>query len=247
MEDHDKLVCTREFWTEIEASSAQALLAENGIESVTQGGQIKTTMSYYGSVIGGVKLMVSETDAPQARALLEATRESLAGSAASAPWICPRCRSQVDAGFDVCWNCGTAADVPSPGDSGETDDWGSDSMKTEASHRTGATGVSHEVSPRSERGSSAERGDHASSEVASEATDRIEEAAETDDDVALRFVRAALLGILCLPVSLFGLWLFGHVEVGRLSRKGKWNYFLGTGLLALTFAMWIKLLFFWGV
>ena len=39
MNDSDRLVCVREFWTEIEASIAMALLRENGIECTTQGGR----------------------------------------------------------------------------------------------------------------------------------------------------------------------------------------------------------------
>lgn len=74
MKESDRLVCVREFWTEIEASIAMALLRENGIECTTQGGQIRTTLNYYGSVIEGVKVLVPEDDALRAERLLEEAR-----------------------------------------------------------------------------------------------------------------------------------------------------------------------------
>lgn len=78
MKDTDRLVCVREFWTEGEASIAQALLEEHGIESAVQGGQIRTTLNYYGSVIEGVKVFVAESDAPRAEQLLQEARSELA-------------------------------------------------------------------------------------------------------------------------------------------------------------------------
>ena len=75
MKETDRLVCVREFWTEAEASIARAVQQENGIECATQGGQIRTTLNYYGSVIEGVKIFVAETDAVRAEQVLEEARE----------------------------------------------------------------------------------------------------------------------------------------------------------------------------
>ncbi|MEA3277064.1 MAG: DUF2007 domain-containing protein [Pseudomonadota bacterium] len=49
--------------------------------------------------------VMEDTDLPRARELLS---EFLAQSAADpgSAWICPGCGEQVEAAFDLCWNCG---------------------------------------------------------------------------------------------------------------------------------------------
>jgi hypothetical protein len=53
--------------------------------------------------------VLEDEDLPRARELL--ARFLSRGEAASGPiWVCPTCGERVDAGFDLCWNCGRARD-----------------------------------------------------------------------------------------------------------------------------------------
>jgi hypothetical protein len=115
MNELDRLECVREFHNEVEAASAQALLEQSGIASTLLGGQIRTALSYVGTAVEYVKLMVAQEDATSARDLLAREDHEASGRAVRTAWTCPRCGSDVDAGFDVCWNCGNAGDVPSEG------------------------------------------------------------------------------------------------------------------------------------
>lgn len=115
MNELDRLEGVREFHNEVEAASAQALLEQNGIASTLLGGQIRTTLSYVGTAVEYVKLMVAEEDAAAARDLLAREDREASGRPIRSAWTCPQCGSDVDAGFDVCWNCGEAGDVPPQG------------------------------------------------------------------------------------------------------------------------------------
>ncbi len=49
--------------------------------------------------------VLEDEDLPRARELL-ARFLSRAPSAARGVWVCPSCGERVEAGFDLCWNCG---------------------------------------------------------------------------------------------------------------------------------------------
>ncbi len=51
------------------------------------------------------RIWVHEEHAEQAKQLIEEWRISKASAPESTAWDCPECNSEVDAGFDVCWNC----------------------------------------------------------------------------------------------------------------------------------------------
>lgn len=103
-DSHDEpLVTLRSFGTEAEAAMAQGLLEENGIPAYVYGGQSATTMSYYGTAVGGVRLEVPKSRTDEATRLLA---EELESAEAVPAWTCPACSAEVDAGFAVCWQCG---------------------------------------------------------------------------------------------------------------------------------------------
>ena len=52
----------------------------------------------------GVKLLVRQDDAAEARDLLSPQACSLVEH----PWDCPSCGEHIEAGFDTCWKCGVA-------------------------------------------------------------------------------------------------------------------------------------------
>lgn len=132
MNELDRLECVREFHNEVEAASAQALLEQHGIPSTLLGGQIRTTLSYVGTAVEYVKLMVAEEHIAAARDLLAREDREASGRPIRSAWTCPQCGSDVDAGFDVCWNCGTAGDgLPEAVPSDPTPETGSHSKVTD--------------------------------------------------------------------------------------------------------------------
>ncbi len=213
MNDFENLACVEEFWTEVEASSALTLLAENGIEAVLQGGQIRTMLNLYGSIIAGVKLMVRETDLPRAQELIEAARADARANSTSA-WTCPRCRSAVDAGFDVCWNCGAAAVDGEPGDADEA-----------------------VVMSRPEAIPVEDDGD--------ELFPAADGLTASNDDLARRLMRSAILALGCLFISLYSFLLLTRIDRERLSPRGRRHYYTGMAFLALDFLIWAMLLSVW--
>lgn len=213
MNDFENLACVREFWTEVEASSALTLLAENGIEAILLGGQIRTTMNLYGSIIEGVKLMVREADIPRAQELVEAARAE-AGARTTPAWTCPRCRSAVDAGFDVCWNCGAAAVDGEPGDADE------------------AVAMSRpEAIPVEDDGDELFPADDGLT--------------ASNDDLARRLMRSAILSLGCLLISLYSFLLLTRIDRERLSPRGRRHYYTGMAFLAIDFLMWAMVISFW--
>jgi hypothetical protein len=53
--------------------------------------------------------VLEDEDVPRARELLARFLEQPDGDGGSA-WICPACGERVEAGFDLCWNCGRSRD-----------------------------------------------------------------------------------------------------------------------------------------
>lgn len=97
----------------VEADQMRAVLEEHGVTAFVDGAAAQTALSYVGSALGGVKLLVRATDAEKAIAIID----MLGGSSdlASGEWFCGECEEIVDAGFDVCWSCGKArSDVERP-------------------------------------------------------------------------------------------------------------------------------------
>ncbi len=90
------------------ALSAQGRSGGTRTESPARcwGGQIRTTPSYVGTAVEYAKLMVRRRGgrgrAGSARA--RGPGRGAPGRAIRSAWTCPRCGSDVDAGFDVCWN-----------------------------------------------------------------------------------------------------------------------------------------------
>lgn len=50
--------------------------------------------------------LMEDRDMLRARQLLDEFKQQQAGSQDSAPWHCVQCGNNVEAGFDLCWQCG---------------------------------------------------------------------------------------------------------------------------------------------
>ncbi len=109
-------VCT--FPSELAAQQAKNFLAAEGISGYLENANTQTMLGYVGPALGGVKLLVPDEDVDSAKQLL--AKEDVASTIAA--WTCPRCGSEVDSGFELCWKCGHAfndSETPAaPADSG---------------------------------------------------------------------------------------------------------------------------------
>lgn len=88
-----------------DAEHAKAVLNWNGIDAFIEGADLKTSLSYIGSALGDVKLIVRSEDSQRAQRLLdELSRE--ARDPINGPWFCGECEEVIEPGFDMCWSCG---------------------------------------------------------------------------------------------------------------------------------------------
>ena len=50
--------------------------------------------------------LISNDDLPVAQGVLDGFLASRGSLPKKGPWVCPGCGAQVDAGFEICWQCG---------------------------------------------------------------------------------------------------------------------------------------------
>ena len=97
-----------------DAEHAKAVLNWNGIDAFLEGADLQISLSYFGSALGDVKLVVRTVDAERATKLLDKLIHE-ARDPQNGPWFCGACEEVIDAGFDVCWSCGKArSEVEAP-------------------------------------------------------------------------------------------------------------------------------------
>jgi hypothetical protein len=90
----------------IEAQRLVDFLRDHHIPAIIPGDYLSGAAGELPVTLFPAVWIVEETQWYRARALLA---EFLAPAAATGgPWRCPNCSETVDAGFEVCWNCGTA-------------------------------------------------------------------------------------------------------------------------------------------
>ncbi len=92
------------FHNPMDAHVAQGLLEAEGLPSYIEGEHANLALSYVGSAVGGVRLLVSAAHRQLALEVLERAEEN---KTTGAEWMCGKCCETVDAGFDVCWSCGS--------------------------------------------------------------------------------------------------------------------------------------------
>lgn len=52
--------------------------------------------------------LINNDDLPAAQGVLDGFLASRGSLPKKGPWVCPGCGAQVDAGFEICWQCGKA-------------------------------------------------------------------------------------------------------------------------------------------
>ncbi len=122
-----QLVSVRSFLNEFQAQQTKNWLEANAVPAYVEGANTVTTLSYIGSAIGSIKVMVHRSQAQQAEQILAQWEDQPPGP----EWQCGHCYSQVDAGFDVCWKCGEPPQALADG-SAATEGGGTEGVTTEA-------------------------------------------------------------------------------------------------------------------
>jgi hypothetical protein len=116
MTDGDqRLVTIADYLTPAEAGVLRSRLDAERIPAFVDGELIGTALSHLTAGVGGARLLVREGDVERALTIVERAADEAEADAnvpdrKSPPWICPRCRADVEAGFEICWQCGTVRD-----------------------------------------------------------------------------------------------------------------------------------------
>ena len=100
------LVKVRSFLGVAEAELARIRLAMDGIPARISNAEMVSWAWYYSNAIGGVKLFVNESDAPQAAIIL--ALQPVPPLFQPPQWHCPKCQADVDGLWSYCWSCGTS-------------------------------------------------------------------------------------------------------------------------------------------
>jgi hypothetical protein len=98
-----------------EAEIARLALDDEGIASYMEGAATVGMFWHLENAVGGVKLLVAETDAERATAILAKKLSSSAEGGFDGD-VCPQCGAKLPPNFCVCWSCGATLD------DGETSD-----------------------------------------------------------------------------------------------------------------------------
>ena len=107
-ENGSKLVTLAEFDNSVEAHALKDVLATNGIESRVTNESMATSLGFLAGTTSSFSpsVMILETDVEAALAIKQEFLGRDVTEATTFPeWTCG-CGETVDAGFEVCWNCG---------------------------------------------------------------------------------------------------------------------------------------------
>ena len=179
------------FTNAIEAEQVRGVLEANGIAAFVDGANATTALSYVGTALGGVKVLVGAGDADRAVGIVDSLDDE--PDVPGKPWFCGPCEEEVDAGFDACWSCGKArAEVerPFPTRSGDERN-AADQPAKDAPN----------VSP-AEMSDYDHANPYASPRTPSDEADPVEEHFEINDEaeaILRRAWRASVLGVIFFP------------------------------------------------
>lgn len=97
----DGWIVLRTFTNDLEAQAFRGLLEARGVPvlvEVDNCGGMRPHFDY----TTGIKMLVPQQDAEQARDLLRAADQPTRID----PWPCPACGESIDGDFETCWKCG---------------------------------------------------------------------------------------------------------------------------------------------
>jgi hypothetical protein len=185
----------------VEAEQIRSVLDQHGVAAFVDGAAANTALSYVGTALGGVRVLVSATDAARAAEIVETGRDE--SNIMHSPWYCGQCHETIDGSFELCWSCGNAReDVERPlPDTGEEVHFESE---PEECDEIAATTLDY--SGYDESNPYASPMTPANSERQNEKRPEINEEAEA---MLLRAWRASIIGTVCLPfvMHLYSMYL----------------------------------------
>jgi hypothetical protein len=190
-------VTVAQFTMEHEARVAAEELESAGITAHLADTEAGTMFgTYVGSAFGGVRLQVAAKDAQVAREILRTHADTNA-----AEWTCPQCGTHVEAGFELCWNCGAEQGSFDVGE------------------------VIDETPDTSPRDRTSEDSSDSTSDQSLEAESAEEELA-ANDEMASKALRSAIFMFVFPPILLMTSWLIVRLTTLPLSSRGTWRFYL---------------------
>lgn len=212
------------FLTEFEAKAACNRLQEHGVEAYIEGAAGQTALSHIGPALSGVRLLVDQENAMLAKQILLDQDVADAG-----PWTCGTCFSEVDAGFEVCWKCGSLrseAEWLPEEEEGEL-------RPDELSYRgdgdeSGEPDRSASDNPYQVPGSQMTEGQVTGAEASTVVYDAAVELQLQQEALVERAWKACILGLVILPVvaHLYALWVLLSATLipAEFSRRAKTRF-----------------------
>ena len=91
----------------LEARQLVDALAAHAIEATVLGEHLSGAAGELPAVNFPWVWLINNDDMPAAQAVLDGFLASRGSLPKRGPWVCPACGAEVDAGFDICWQCGS--------------------------------------------------------------------------------------------------------------------------------------------
>lgn len=90
----------------LEARQVVDALAAHRIEATVLGEYLSGAAGELSAVNFPWVWLISNEDLAVAQTVLDGFLASQGDLPKRGPWVCPSCAAEVDAGFDICWQCG---------------------------------------------------------------------------------------------------------------------------------------------
>ena len=91
----------------LEARQLVDVLAAHHVEATVLGEYLSGAAGELSALHFPWVWLINNDDLSAAQEVLEGFLVSRGSLPKRGPWVCPQCGAQVDAGFDICWQCGT--------------------------------------------------------------------------------------------------------------------------------------------
>ena len=83
----------------VEAEQIRCVLEDNGVSAFIDGANANTALSFVGTALGGVRVLVRASDAERATEIVESARGG--SDVSSAPWYCGQCNETIGRAFEM--------------------------------------------------------------------------------------------------------------------------------------------------
>ncbi len=238
---YDNLTEVANCATTFEAELIRNILDEHGIWAVVDGADLETLLSYIGSALGGVKVLVEKEDLHEARQLVLSQREP--NNDSSPGWYCHRCQEAIEPGFDLCWSCGQPreltnspiVDSPSPIEIGTSAQIGN--REEQDRHQLSSSAAQNQSTAEPETQSLSTRQTSATSEINSDA-----------EEMLIRAWRASIFGLFLLPVILHLYSMFLLLRASAIAENftdsGNRRFYATLVINVVAPILWIWMIFF---